>query len=139
MMAVGCLALSTLPGLFGVAGYAAAIMLLTPGYQLFQAANNTAVMADVGPSERGVVSGMLSLSRNLGLVTGTAAMGAVFAFAVGTKDIAGAAPDAVAGGMRFTFAVASALVVVAVGIAIAGTRRRPSAEGAPGAGTRTDR
>ena len=123
MMAAGCVALSLLPALFGVAGYAAAIIVLTPGYQLFQAANNTAVMADVDSAERGVVSGMLSLSRNLGLVTGTAAMGALFAFAVGTEEIARAAPAAVAGGMGFTFAVAAGLVMVAVGIAVAGRKR----------------
>ncbi|RWE04624.1 MAG: MFS transporter [Mesorhizobium sp.] len=126
LMAAGCVALSVLPTLFGVAGYAAAIILLTPGYQLFQAANNTAVMANVDSNERGVVSGMLSLSRNLGLITGTAAMGAVFAFSAGTKDIAGAAPEAVAGGTRLTFAVAAGLVLVAVAIA-GGWRRRRSA------------
>lgn len=122
LMAAGCVALGLLPGLFGVAGYAAAIVLLTPGYQLFQAANNTAVMADVDGSERGVVSGMLSLSRNLGLVTGTAVMGAVFAFAVGTRDVAAAAPAAVAGGMAFTFAVAAVLVAVAAAVALAGRK-----------------
>ncbi|MDG4882884.1 MFS transporter [Mesorhizobium sp. WSM4884] len=124
LMAVGCVALTLLPGLFGVAGYATAIVLLTPGYQLFQAANNTAVMADVDGNERGVASGMLSLSRNLGLVTGTAVMGWLFAFAVGTRDMAGAAPEAVAGGMRVTFAVAAGLVVVAVVIAVGRSWRR---------------
>jgi MFS family permease len=124
LMAAGCVALAALPSLFGTAGYAAAIILLTPGYQLFQAANNTAVMADVDRNERGVISGMLSLSRNLGLVTGTAVMGAVFAFAVGTKDVAAAAPAAIAGGMGFTFAVAAGLVIVTIGIAVVGRRRR---------------
>ncbi|OHV86486.1 MFS transporter [Mesorhizobium sp. ORS 3428] len=124
MMVIGCVALSLLPALFGVAGYAAAIMLLTPGYQLFQAANNTAVMADVDKSERGVVSAMLSLSRNLGLVTGTAVMGAVFGLAAGARDIATAAPEAVASGMRLTFAVAAGLVMVAVAIAVVGEWRR---------------
>jgi MFS family permease len=119
LMVAGCAALGLLPGLFGVAGYAAAIILLTPGYQLFQAANNTAVMADVDTSERGVVSGMLSLSRNLGLVTGTAVMGAVFAFAVGTRDVAAAAPAAVAHGMATTFALAAGLVVAAMAAAFA--------------------
>lgn len=123
LMAAGCVALAWLPSLFGIAGYAAAIILLTPGYQLFQAANNTAVMADVDKDERGVVSGMLSLSRNLGLVTGTAVMGAVFAFAVGTKDVAAAAPAAVAQGMGLTFAVAAGLVVAAMTIAFAGDWR----------------
>ena len=118
LMVAGCVALAMLPGVFGVVGYAAAIILLTPGYQLFQAANNTAVMADVDTSERGVVSGMLSLSRNLGLVTGTAVMGAVFAFAVGTGDVAGAGAEAVAHGMRFTFGLAAGLVLVAVLLAV---------------------
>ncbi|MDG4877067.1 MFS transporter [Mesorhizobium sp. WSM4935] len=124
LMAAGCVALAALPSLFGIAGYAAAIMLLTPGYQLFQAANNTAVMAGIEGADRGVVSAMLGLSRNLGLITGTAVMGAVFAFAVGAQDIAGAAPEAVAGGMRFAFAVAAGLVVVAMAIAVAGGLRK---------------
>ncbi|MBZ9761640.1 MFS transporter [Mesorhizobium sp. CA8] len=124
VMVAGCVALAALPGLFGVAGYAAAIILLTPGYQLFQAANNTAVMADVDRSERGVVSGMLSLSRNLGLVTGTAVMGALFAFAMGTGNVAAAAPAAVAHGMEFTFVIAAGLVLVATVIAVAGGWRR---------------
>ncbi|MBZ9848804.1 MFS transporter [Mesorhizobium sp. CA14] len=124
LMVAGCVALAALPGLFGVAGYAAAIILLTPGYQLFQAANNTAVMADVDRSERGVVSGMLNLSRNLGLVTGTAVMGALFAFAVGTGNVAAAAPAAVAHGMEFTFVIAAGLVLVATVIAVAGGWRR---------------
>ena len=118
LMVAGCAALAVLPELLGIVGYAAAIMVLTPGYQLFQAANNTVVMADVDQGERGVVSGMLSLSRNLGLITGTAVMGALFAFATGTREIAGAAPDAVAHGMRFTFGVAAGLVLVALLVAV---------------------
>ncbi len=84
-MAAGSVALSVLPAMFGVAGYVAAIAILTPGYQLFQAANNTAVMMDVQPDQRGVMSGMLSLSRNLGLITGASLMGAVFALASMTE------------------------------------------------------
>jgi EmrB/QacA subfamily drug resistance transporter len=118
-MAAGSIALSLLPAMFGIAGYIAAIAVLTPGYQLFQAANNTAVMMDVGPDQRGVISGMLSLSRNLGLITGASAMGAVFALASATIDITTAHPEAVATGMRITFAVAAALIVVALAIAVA--------------------
>ncbi|MGO7837962.1 MFS transporter, partial [Rhizobium johnstonii] len=81
-------------------GYLAAIAMLTPGYQLFQAANNTAVLADVRSEQRGVISGMLNLSRNLGLMTVAAVMGAFFAFSSGTADVATAHPEAVASGMR---------------------------------------
>lgn len=123
-MVAGCAALVLLPGFFGVAGYVAAIALLTPGYQLFQAANNTAVMADVSADRRGVVSGLLNLSRNLGLVTGASVMGAVFAAAVAASDMAGAAPAAVAWGMQVTFAVAGLLTVAALAIAIAGRALR---------------
>ncbi|NEH55201.1 MFS transporter [Rhizobium leguminosarum] len=106
--------------LSGISGYIAAIAMLTPGYQLFQAANNTAVMADVRSEQRGVISGMLNLSRNLGLIAGASVMGAVFAFSSGTSDVTAAHPEAIASGMRMTFAVATVLVVVALAIA-AGT------------------
>jgi MFS family permease len=118
-MAAGSVALSVLPAMFGLAGYIAAIALLTPGYQLFQAANNTAVMMDVHPDQRGVISGMLSLSRNLGLITGASVMGALFAFAAGASDIATALPGAIAGGMRITFGIAAILLVAAIAIALA--------------------
>jgi EmrB/QacA subfamily drug resistance transporter len=127
-MAAGSFALSVLPATFGIAGYIAAILVLTPGYQLFQAANNTAVMADIRPDERGVTSGMLNLSRNLGLITGTSVMGAVFALASTSIDITTAPSEAVATGMRITFAVAAMLIVAAVAIAF-GSRapaKRPS-------------
>ncbi|HEX6093390.1 MAG TPA: MFS transporter [Dongiaceae bacterium] len=119
-MAAGSFALSALPAMFGIAGYIAAIAVLTPGYQLFQAANNTAVMMDVQADQRGVISGMLNLSRNLGLITGAAVMGAWFALASGTVDITTAPPEAVATGMRITFAVAAALIVAALAIAVGG-------------------
>ncbi|OOG37201.1 MFS transporter [Polaromonas sp. A23] len=118
-MAAGALALCVLPAMFGVLGYMVAIAVLTPGYQLFQAANNTAVMVDVLPEQRGVISGMLSLSRNLGLISGASVMGAVFAFASASVDITAAPPEAVAAGMQVTFAAAAILVVIALAMALA--------------------
>lgn len=125
-LAAGSLALSALPSMFGIAGYVVAIAILTPGYQLFQAANNAAVMTDVHPDRRGVVSGMLNLSRNLGLITGASVMGAVFALASATTGIATARPETVAAGMRITFAVAAILVVITLAIALASRARAAS-------------
>jgi hypothetical protein len=48
-------------------------------------------------------------------------MGAVFALASGATDVATAPPAAVAAGMRITFAVAAALMIVALATA-AGNR-----------------
>ena len=113
----GCLALSLLPTTAGIAGYLAAIVTTTVGYAVFQAANTTAVLANVPPDRRGVVSGLLNLARNLGLITGASAMGAVFAHAAGTNDVATATPGSVAVGMRITFAVATGVIAAAMGIA----------------------
>ncbi len=118
-MAAGAGVLSALPARSGVTGYLAPMVVLTAGYAVFQTANNTAVMADVPADRRGVVSGLLNLSRNLGLVTGASVMGAVFALASATADVTTARPEALATGMRITFAVAAGLIVAALAIAIA--------------------
>jgi EmrB/QacA subfamily drug resistance transporter len=117
-MAAGSFVLSMLPAISGISGYIGPIVVITSGYALFQTANNTAVMADVHPDRRGVISGMLNLSRNLGLITGASVMGAVFAFASAATDITSARPEIVANGMRITFAVAAILIVVALAIAV---------------------
>jgi EmrB/QacA subfamily drug resistance transporter len=124
-MAAGACALALLPAGFGIPGYVAPLMVVTAGYALFQTANNTAVMKDIRQDQRGVVSGMLTLSRNLGLITGASAMGALFALASGRTGIEAASPEAVATGMRTTFAVAAALIVLALAIA-AGRRALPA-------------
>ena len=125
-IAAGSFILSMLPAALGIPGYIAPIVVITVGYALFQTANNTAVMTDVRPDQRGVISGMLNLSRNLGLITGASVMGAVFAFASSAIDITTADPKAVATGMRITFAVAGVLIVAALAIAV-GTYRRTRA------------
>jgi EmrB/QacA subfamily drug resistance transporter len=117
-MATGCLTLSVLPETLGIGGYLLPMVVITLGYALFQTANNTAVMADVEPDQRGVISGMLNLSRNLGLITGASVLGAVFALASASVDMATARPEAVASGLRITFAVALVLIAVALAIAL---------------------
>src|SRR5258707_9546058 len=122
-IAAGCFMLSVLPATLGIPGYVAALVVITVGYALFQTANNTAVMTDIGPDRRGVVSGLINLSRNLGLVTGASVMGAVFALASATTDITAASPEAVATGLRITFPVAAVLIRGALAVAV-GTRWR---------------
>ena len=120
LVATGSFALSQLPELIGVVGYIATLALLTPGYQLFQAANNTAVVLSASDDTQGVVSGMLGLSRNLGLIMGSSAMGAIFVMASGTSDIALADSLSVADGFQTAFRFAGGLAVVALVIAFAG-------------------
>ncbi|MBK5410718.1 MFS transporter [Pseudomonas sp. TH34] len=115
-MLTGCLLLALTPPNLGIAGYIGPLIILTLGYAQFQAANNTAVMSDVKADRRGVVAGLLNLSRNLGLIAGASALGAVFARVSG--DLATATPADVGSGMRATFGVALALIGVGLFLAL---------------------
>jgi EmrB/QacA subfamily drug resistance transporter len=117
-IALGCGSLGLMPTMFGVIGYSISIAVVTAGYGLFQTANNTAVMADIRPDQRGVISGMLNLSRNLGLITGASLMGAVFALGSAAADVATARAEDIATGMRITFGVAAVLIVIALTVAV---------------------
>ena len=109
VMTAGCSVLAVLPVAWGVIGYVPPLATTTAGFAIFQAANNTAVVTGVDAGNRGVVSGLLSLSRNLGLITGASAMGAVFSAATGKTGAAAGDGAAIATGMHVTFAVAALL------------------------------
>lgn len=119
-IAAGCFILAIIPETFGVAGYVTPILCITASYALFQTANNTAVMTDVRSEQRGAISGMLNLSRNLGLITGASVMGAIFTIGSATNDIMKAHPEAIARGMRITFCVSGGLIAFAIILATAG-------------------
>jgi MFS family permease len=116
-IAAGCVILSVMPVTAGISGYVVPIAAMTASYALFQTANNTGLMRGVHPGQRGVISGMLNLSRNLGLITGASVMGAVFALASGTSGTAVADSTSIATGMRTTFGVALSLIVTAMSLA----------------------
>lgn len=118
-VALGSVLMTMLPGAFGVGGYVGALALTTAGYALFQAANNTAIMNGAAKERRGVTSALLGLSRNLGLVTGASAMGAVFALGSKGAGIPGLGAGG-AGGLQLTFAVAAVLAALALGVALWG-------------------
>jgi hypothetical protein len=119
-MIIGLFLVAAMQGRFGVVGYIGPLALVTANYALFQAANNTTIMTNIRPDQRGVISGMLSLSRNLGLITGASVMGAVFTLASGTTGITTARPEAIATGMQVTFAIAALLIVAALVVALTG-------------------
>ncbi|MGN6111576.1 MAG: MFS transporter [Luteimonas sp.] len=132
LMAAGAFALSRVAPGAGVAGYVAALVVLTGGFATFQAANNTAVVTGADPRQRGVVSGLLTLSRNLGLVTGASLMGAVFMHAAGASAIESASVAAVVAGTHAAFLVASLLVVAAFALGVLAALRplrRPAMQG----------
>lgn len=106
-MAIGALAFAILPGIIGAIGYGISAALLSPGYQLFQAANNTSTMTKIPADQKGLLSGLLSVSRILGLITGTAVMGTIFSI-----------PSSVFVGIKVTFLVATLLALAGFSIAL---------------------
>ena len=111
---IGALALAVLPPVIGLMGYILGIAVLTPGYQLFQSANNTVIMASASTSDRGAVSGMLGLSRNLGLILGASVMGVIFA--QGASDLTEASRTMLDNGLHTTFGLGAILMLVALGL-----------------------
>ncbi|MCG3266266.1 MFS transporter [Yoonia sp. I 8.24] len=114
-----------LPYVFGVGGFIAAFMLLSPSYQVFLAALNTSVMEGAPNKDRGVTSGILNLSRNFGFILGASAISGVFWSLVnfGTGDETEAVSLAMAG----TFALCSALALCVVLLAML-AKRHPDIE-----------
>ncbi len=108
----GCLAVALLPERSGLIGYLVPVAVMTAGYSLFQTANNTAVMRIAAAEQRGVISGLLNLSRNLGLVTGASLLGGIFAWAAERGAASGAESAAFA--TRTTFAGATVFIAGAL-------------------------
>lgn len=109
---MGSFMLAILPKIIGISGYLLPITVLTLGYQLFQAANNTMTLADIPKARQGLVSGLLSLSRNIGLIMGASVMGVIFSFGVGVNEFNQATASAIIDGMQLTFLCSGALMIM---------------------------
>lgn len=111
-IAAGSAGLALLPPLLGVAGYGLALVLLTASYALFQAANNTGIMARAGAASKGVVAALIALARNLGLVTGAAVMPLLYAAGIAGSNVLHLAGQP-SSGLLVTFLVGSGLALAA--------------------------
>ncbi|MDB6178702.1 MFS transporter [Paracoccus sp. Z330] len=117
-MTFGLLCLALFPRMIGLGGYVLAMAILTPSFQLFLAANNTAVLAAAASRQRGLLSGLLGLSRNLGLMSGASVMSALFVTYLGAASVEQVAPADIAFAFSATFTTAAGLAAVTLVIAI---------------------
>lgn len=109
----GALCFAFLPNFWALAGYIVALVVLTPGYQMFLSANNTAVMSNVADSRRGFVSGLLNMSRNAGLIIGATVIATIFTIGAGTSVLADAAADSIGNAFQLVFFINAGLIVLA--------------------------
>lgn len=78
-LVIGYFAASTLTPQTNALGYIARLLPIGIGMGIFQSPNNSAIMGSVSRGRLGIASGLLSITRTLGQVTGIAVIGAVWA------------------------------------------------------------
>lgn len=71
-------AMAALPYILGMAGFVMAFLILAPSYQVLLASVNATVLKTALEEDRGVTSGVLSLSRNAEFILGASAIPLVF-------------------------------------------------------------
>lgn len=105
----GCFLVSTIHADTSAIGYIARIFPLGMGIGTFQATNNTAVMGSVPGKRLGISSGLLGLSRNLGVTTGIPLVGTLFtalilsATGTASMDISSVSASAISYGLSRTY------------------------------------
>lgn len=114
---IGLCCFAIFPHFMGVAGYVIALVLITPGFQLFMAANNTAVMAQAAEENKGLLSGLLGLSRNLGFMAGASLLPLLFSSLLGGQAVADSSVQAISTAFSITFLLAAGLCALAIVLA----------------------
>ncbi len=127
IMVGGYLAMSSLTAQTTVLGYALRVLPIGIGMGIFQSPNNSAVMGSAPRERLGIASGLLSITRTLGQVTGIAVLGAIWAArvmyyqgAVLAQGATAASIEAQVSGLQDTFGGAAGLVAVALGLSVWG-------------------
>lgn len=109
---IGTLSFVLLPTHFDALGFAISAVLLSFGYQLFLSANSSSIMKTTATEHRGLASGALSLSRNLGLIAGSSVLAGIFDLFAGISLNDNQAPVRIVHGLQAVFAVAALLILI---------------------------
>ncbi|MFP4168450.1 MAG: MFS transporter [Desulfonatronovibrionaceae bacterium] len=133
----GCFLVSTIHAETTMLGYIARIFPLGMGIGTFQATNNTAVMGSVPGKRLGISSGLLALSRNLGVTTGIPLVGTLFTALIlsttgtASMDISSVSASAISYGFSRTYlwmGFFMLLPVILGGISLWYAKTHPAAE-----------
>jgi len=120
LMTVGCFFISTFNAQLTELGYIVRVAPFGIGLGMFQSPNNSAILGEVPPERLGIASGLLSLSRTFGQITGVAVIATLFAvltlsFAP-AADVTTAPPEALVFGVQRTFQIAALVLLVAAAL-----------------------
>ncbi|WMN59564.1 MFS transporter [Pseudoalteromonas xiamenensis] len=100
----------------GTIGYIIGLVIMGSGYATFTSANNTLTMLKVNSSNKGLLSGTLSLSRNLGLMIGATISSNLYSFITGLSQQAEPSPLLLSDGVNMVYFVALLALFTALSI-----------------------
>lgn len=123
IMTLAYLGVATLGTDTGVLDYVLVAVPVGIGIGVFQSPNNSAIMGAVPHARLGIASGMLSLTRITGQITGIALLGAVWASRVAAATGTGVTPTeapaaAQVRGLRETMIVVTVLMAASLALAV---------------------
>ncbi|MCF7672948.1 MFS transporter [Bacillus subtilis] len=122
-MSMALICMAYLPVQIGITGYILSLVMLTPCFQLFLTANNTAIMNAAPEHQRGIVSGLMGLSRNLGFMTGASVMATIFITALGQEDLVHATVNSVSSAFTVTLLTAAGMALISLIITLVSLKK----------------
>ena len=119
----------------GALAYLATMLPVGLGMGIFQSPNNSAIMGSVPPRRLGVTSGLLTITRITGQLSGISILGAVWASRVAAHagvrgEPSAAPPEAQVSGLHETMLVSAGLIAVSLAVAVWGRWRGGADESA---------
>jgi len=136
VLLAGYVLMSTLDTETGALSYVLVMLPVGLGMGIFQSPNNSAIMGSVPQRRLGVTSGLLTITRITGQLSGIAILGTVWAARVMSYEPTAAEPSvasrgAQVAGLHDTILVVAALVALSLALATWGlvVERREAAEG----------
>ncbi len=122
-MTVALICMAYLPVHIGITGYIVSLIMLTPCFQLFLTGNNTAIINAAPEDQRGIISGLMGLSRNLGFMTGASVMATIFISSLGQQDLVHATVSSVGSAFTVTLLTAAGLALVSLIITLVSLKK----------------
>ena len=122
-MTVALICMAYLPVHIGVTGYIVSLIMLTPCFQLFLTGNNTAIISAAPEDQRGIISGLMGLSRNLGFMTGASVMATIFISSLGQPDLVHATVSSVGSAFTVTLLTAAGLALISLIITLVSLKK----------------
>ncbi len=122
-MTVVLICMAYLPVHIGITGYIVSLIMLTPCFQLFLTGNNTAIINAAPEDQRGIISGLMGLSRNLGFMTGASVMATIFISSLGQPDLVHATVSSVDSAFTITLLTAAGLALISLIITLVSLKK----------------